>query len=122
MALDVQSARCIAQKPAELSLTVGPNAVLQCQDCEFFRRGPSGLPLLACDPYSNIKEPECLQKWQLHQLLTIARSHQATLDMYKRLAPLQEKMFKQMEREIEETDEADRWKYENDEDGEPQRG
>ena len=43
--------------------------------------------------------------------MTVARSHQATLDMYKRLAPLQEKMFEHMEREIDENEEAERWKY-----------
>ncbi len=88
--------------------------MLHCQDCEFFRRGPGGAPLLTCDPFSNIKEPECLEKWQLVQLMTISRSHQATLDMYQRLAPLQEKMFKHLEREIDENDEADRWKFDGD--------
>ena len=85
--------------------------MLQCQDCEFFRQGPDGSPRLTCDPFSTIKEPECLVKWQLVQLNVIAKSHQATLDMYRRLAPLQEKMFQHMEREIDETEEADRWKY-----------
>lgn len=89
--------------------------MLQCQNCEFFQRGPDGSPLLMCDPFSNIKESECLLKWQLAQLNVIAKSHQATLDMYKRLAPLQEKMFQHMEREIDETDEADRWKLGSDE-------
>jgi hypothetical protein len=35
--------------------------------------------------------------------------------MYRRFAPLQEKMFRHMEREIDDADEADRWKY-----GEPE--
>ncbi len=94
--------------------------MLQCQDCEFFSKGPDGSPQLACDPFQNIKEPECLIKWQLVQLGIISKSHQATLDMYERLAPLQEKMFKHMEREIDDVDEADKWKYnEDDEDDEP---
>ena len=84
--------------------------MLQCQDCEFFELNPDGSPRLNCNPFSTIKEPECLLKWQLLQLTVVAQSHQATLDMYKRLAPLQEKMFRQMEREIDETEEADRWK------------
>ncbi len=88
--------------------------MLQCQDCEFFERGPDGTPLLTCDPFATIKEPYCLLKWQLAQLNVVARSHQATLDMYKRIAPLQEKMFKHMEREIEDVDEAERWKYGDD--------
>jgi len=89
--------------------------MLQCQDCEFFRQGPDGSPELTCNPFTTIKEPECLAKWQLVQLTVIARSHQATLDMYQRLAPLQEKMFKHMEREIDEVDEADRWKHDEEE-------
>jgi len=95
--------------------------MLRCQDCEFFRRGPDGSPRLACDPFSTIKEPECLLKWQLVQLNVIAQSHQATLDMYRRFAPLQEKMFKHMEREIDDVDEADRWKFDgtDDEDDDP---
>ena len=90
--------------------------MLRCQDCEFFRQNPDGSPLLTCDPLTTIKEPECLAKWQLVQLNVIAKSHQATLDMYRRLAPLQEKMFQHMEREIDETDEADSWKYGGDDD------
>lgn len=99
--------------------------MLQCKDCEFFRLGPGGSPQLLCDPFSTIKEPECLVKWQFVQLRVIAQSHQATLDMYRRLAPLQEKMFKHMEREIDETEEADGWKYkpddEDDDDDNPFR-
>lgn len=93
--------------------------MLQCQDCEFFHQGADGLPELTCNPFATIKEPECLAKWQLVQLTVIARSHQATLDMYQRLAPLQEKMFKHMEREIDDVDEADRWKYSDEDDEDP---
>ncbi len=92
--------------------------MLQCKACEFYHEDPDGSPRFGCNPFTNIKEPECLLKWQLIQLNVISRSHQATLDMYQRLAPLQEKMFKHMEREIDETDEADRWKYSDDEDDE----
>lgn len=92
--------------------------MLQCQDCEFFLRRPDGTPELSCDPFATIKEPECLAKWQLLQLKTISTSHQATLDMYRRFAPLQEKLFKHMEREIDEVDEAESWKRQDDEDEE----
>ena len=92
--------------------------MLQCKDCEFFRQGPDGSPELSCNPFTNIKEAECLAKWQLLQLTVLAKSHQATLDMYQRLAPLQEKMFKHMEREIDEVEEADRWKLADDDDDE----
>ena len=92
----------------------------QCTDCEYFVRGPQGQIGFKCNPFVNIKEPECLQKWQLVKIDTMAtkidtmvRAYQATLDMYKRLAPLQEKMFKHMEREIDTVEEADGWKYQD---------
>jgi hypothetical protein len=85
--------------------------MIQCSQCEYFHRGPGGQVSFSCDPFTNIKEPECLIKWQLIKLDVLARSHQATLDMYRRLAPLQEKMFRQMERELDDQDEAERWKY-----------
>ena len=92
--------------------------MLQCEACEFFRREPDGSPQLLCDPYSTIKEPECLVKWQLIKLSTMARSHQATLDMYRRIAPLQEKMFRHVEREIDEQEDTDSWKHRNEQDEE----
>ena len=90
--------------------------MLQCKDCEFFRRLPDGSPQLLCDPFATIKEPECLIKWQVLHLRAVAASHQATLDMYRRFAPLQEKMFRHMEREIDEADDSDRWKTDDDDD------
>lgn len=93
--------------------------MLRCQDCEFYRVNPDGTPRLICDPLSNIKEPECLMKLQLVQLNTIARSHQATLDVYKRLAPIQEKMMRYMEREIDEAEAGDQWKLGLDDDNDP---
>jgi len=85
--------------------------MIQCDDCEYFVRGPQGQVGFKCDPFSNIKEPECLMKWQLIKIDTMVRSYQATLQMYQRLAPLQEKMFKHMEREIDEVEESESWKY-----------
>ena len=88
--------------------------MIQCQDCEFFHREPNGAVRLTCDPHATIKEPECLLKWQLVRINVMVESHQATLDMYRRLAPLQEKMFRHMEREIDDAEQADTWKYESD--------
>ncbi len=99
--------------------------MIQCSQCEYFQRGPGNTVAFACDPFSTIKEPECLIKWQLLRLDTqcakldqMVRAYQATLDMYKRLAPLQEKMFRHMEREIDDIDEADSWKQAEDDDEE----
>ncbi len=91
--------------------------MIQCETCEFCQRGVGGAPELSCDPFSTIKEPECLAKWHLVKLTHIAESHRATLRMHERFAPLQERMFQHIEREIDEAEEADGWKY-TDEDAE----
>lgn len=93
--------------------------MIQCSECEHFTRGPGGQVVFRCDPFSNIKEPECLAKWQLIKIDTMVRSYQATVAMYNRIAPLQEKMFKHMEREMGDIDEADRWKYDDEDDDNP---
>ncbi len=85
--------------------------MIQCSDCEFFHRAPNGTVTFRCDPFSNVKEPECLVKWQLLKLDTMVRSYQATLQMYERLAPMQEKMFRHMEHEMDEQEDSDAWKY-----------
>lgn len=90
--------------------------MIQCQDCEFYQRAADGTVVFKCDPFGNIKEPECLIKWQLIKLDTMVRSYQATLRMYERLAPMQEKMFRHMEKEIDEMDESERWKESLDDD------
>lgn len=90
--------------------------MIQCSDCEYFYRGPDGQVVFRCDPFSTIKEPECLAKWQLVKIDTMVRAYQATLEIYNRLAPMQEKMFKHMEDEINDVEEAENWKYQQDDD------
>ena len=85
--------------------------MMKCSECEYFARGASGQVGFRCDPFSTVKEPECLAKWQLIKIDMMVRAYQATVEMYKRIAPLQEKMFRHMEKEIDDIDEADRWKY-----------
>jgi len=92
--------------------------MIQCSECEYFVRGPGGQLGFRCDPFSTIKEPECLLKWQLlkvdqagQKLDRLVAAYEATLEFYKRLAPLQEKMMRHMEREIEELEEGESWKY-----------
>jgi hypothetical protein len=84
--------------------------MIQCKDCEYFKRGPGGEIAFGCDPFTNVKEPECLQKWQLIKINQMVASYQATLEYYRKLAPMQEKMFKVMERELGDISEADKWK------------
>ena len=84
--------------------------MIQCQDCQFFHRDTSGRISFSCDPFGNIVEPECLVKWELIKLDQMVQAYQATVDFYRKLAPMQEKMFKAMERELEDIDESERWK------------
>jgi len=85
--------------------------MIQCQNCELCVHDEFGRIQLRCNPFSNVKEPECLQKWNLLKMDILVRSYQATLNFYQKLAPLQEKMLKHIEREIEDIEESDRWKY-----------
>ncbi len=92
--------------------------MIQCSECEFFHRGPGGQVAFRCDPFSTIKEPECLAKWQLLRSTELSQkvermvtAYEATLELYKRMAPLQEKMFRHMEQEIDDIEEAESWKY-----------
>jgi hypothetical protein len=89
--------------------------MIQCKDCQYYRKGPSGEISFACDPFSNIVESECLAKWQLIKINQMVASYQSTLDYYRKLAPMQEKMFKAMERELDDLNESDKWKSPDDE-------
>lgn len=84
--------------------------MIQCSECEFYATSSSGQPILRCDPFSNIKEPNCLSKWQIYHLAKLTAAYEATVALQKRLAPLQEKMMRHLEREIDEYDESERWK------------
>jgi hypothetical protein len=92
--------------------------MLQCKDCEFFEVGPDGRRIFKCEPFINVKEPECVAKWQLIRLDMLLSSYQAMLAWYEKLAPLQDKLFKYMKREIDDMNESENWKLdepENDE-------
>jgi len=93
--------------------------MLQCKDCEFFHRSETGQISLTCDPFSTIKEPQCLQKWQLLKVNQMVANYQLMLDYYRKLAPIQEKMFNYVEKELEDINESDKWKVDEDDD-EPQ--
>ena len=102
-------------------------AMIQCQDCQYFHRNNRGDIRLECDPFSTIVEPECLTKWQLVKINQMTASvnqmvasYQATLDYYRKLAPMQEKMFKVMERELDDMSESENWKTSEDGDDEPE--
>lgn len=86
--------------------------MIQCKDCELCEAGPNGKRIFRCDPFNNIKEPECIAKWQLIRLDMLVASYQGMLKWYGKLAPLQDKLFKYMQREIDELDETEKWKLE----------
>ena len=100
--------------------------MLQCEECEFFSRDQaSGRIMLRCDPFGTVKEPECLAKWQLVRLDGLLQAYHVTLRWYQKLAPLQEKMFEMMKREIDDFDDGESWKQsyeEPEEEGEEEEG
>lgn len=89
--------------------------MIQCINCELCEVSPDGRRTFKCDPFANIKEPECIAKWQLIRLDMLLASYQGMLKWYGKLAPLQDKIFKYMQREIDEIDESDKWKLEDEE-------
>jgi hypothetical protein len=94
--------------------------MLRCEDCEYFSRDEeSGRIMLRCDPFRTVKETECLYKWQLLRLDGLLQAYHATLRWYQKLAPMQEKMFEMMKREMDDLEEADSWKYDEDEEEAP---
>ncbi len=89
--------------------------MMPCENCEFAEQLQPGKIVLRCNPFTNVKEEACLLKWQLLKIDTMVQAYQATVQMYQRLAPLQEKMFRHIQREVDEMDEADSWKNPDDE-------
>lgn len=94
--------------------------MIQCKDCEFCEMGPDGRRSFKCDPFTNIKETECIAKWQLIRLDMLLASYQGMLQWYGKLGPIQDKLIKYMQKEINEIDESEEWKrsLEEDEDEE----
>ncbi|MFC1738713.1 hypothetical protein ACFL1G_06660 [Planctomycetota bacterium] len=90
--------------------------MIQCKDCELCKTGADGQRIFKCDPFTNIKEPECLAKWQLIRLDMLASSYQGMLAWQKKFAPISDKIFKFMQKEIDDMDEADGWKVDDEED------
>ena len=89
--------------------------MIQCKDCEFCEIGPDNKRTFKCNPFTNIKEPECIAKWQLIRLDMLLATYQGMVKWYGKLAPLQDKMLKYMQKEINELDEADSWKIDEEE-------
>ncbi len=88
--------------------------MIQCKDCKYFETTENGQKVFKCDPFSNIVEPQCLEKWQLLRLDMLASSYQKMLSWYEQMAPMQNKIFKFVQQQINDVDESEKWKYEDD--------
>ena len=92
--------------------------MIQCSECELCEMRADGRRIFKCDPFRNIKEPECLQKWQLIRLDMLLSSYRGMLKWQKKLEPMQDKILKYMEREIDDMNEADSWKIDEEDEEE----
>ena len=94
--------------------------MLQCKECEFFVRDEAtGRIMLKCDPFSTVKESACLQKMQLMRMEGLVQMYQAMLKWNQKLAPMQEQMFEYMKREMNDIEDSEGWKYDADNEDEP---
>jgi hypothetical protein len=93
--------------------------MIQCKDCELYRQEPDGRRVFLCDPFNNIKELECLEKWQLLRLDMIAATQSNLASAQAQMAPIQDKILKYIKRELEDIDESEKWKLEEETDTEP---
>jgi hypothetical protein len=84
--------------------------MIQCEQCELCEKGPDSRKMFKCDPFSNVKEAECLAKWQLIRLDMLLGSYQSMLKWYSKLGPLQDKIFKYVQREINDMEDTEGWK------------
>ena len=107
--------------------------MMYCKDCEHYHRDEQGRISFSCDPLASVKEPECLLKWQLLKINQLSdgianvakgvaqmtSAYEATAKWYSKL-PMG-KLFKAMERELEDIDEAEKWKQPEEEKNEDEQ-
>jgi hypothetical protein len=79
-----------------------------------------GKRVFKCDPFVNIKEPECIAKWQLIRLDMLVSSYRSMQKWQEKLSPMQDKILKYMEREMNDIDESDKWKVDDDDENDKQ--
>ena len=96
-----------ARPQMQFFINSGDRNMIQCAECEFYSNEPDGRRVFRCDPFTNIKEPECLQKWQLLRLDLLVSSSQSMSLWQHRMAPMQEKLFKYVKRELYDIEETD---------------
>jgi len=88
--------------------------MIQCAECEFYSVSPDGRRTFRCDPFVNIKEPECLQKWQLLRLDMMVSGFQSMRMFQQKMEPMQDKLYKYVQRELDDIEDADSWKFMDD--------
>ncbi len=76
--------------------------------------------MLKCNPFENVKDESCLQRLLLLRTDMLVGMYSNMLSFYQNMAPMQKKMMKFMDNEIDELDQTDSWKrgYDEDEDDE----
>ena len=94
--------------------------MIQCKDCQYCEIGPEGQKIFKCDPFVNIVEPECLAKWQLLRLDMLAAIFHNMQSQQQKMAPMQDKIMKYVQRELNDLDEADHWKFDEENDENPE--
>ena len=85
--------------------------MIQCSQCEYCIIAENGRKILKCDPFSNVKEPECLQKLQILRLDMLLASYRGMLRFQEKMGPVQDKLINYVEREIDSIEESEKWKY-----------
>jgi hypothetical protein len=93
--------------------------MIQCIQCELCETGPDGRRIFKCDPFTSIKEPECIAKWQLIRLDMLLTSYQGMIRWQREMEPLQRKMMKYVEREMNDIEESEKWKIDEEDFTEP---
>ena len=88
--------------------------MIQCKDCQFCKRSDDGQLIFTCDPFTTIVEPECLTKWQLLRLDGMTAYFRSLQGQQQKMAPMQDKIMRYVQRELDDIDQTDNWKYEED--------
>ena len=83
---------------------------MQCKDCEFSKVTSTGKRIFLCDPFENIVESQCIIKWQLIKIDQLLDAQSRQLRSQVSMAPLQSKIMKYIEREIQDLEDSDDWK------------
>ena len=94
--------------------------MIDCKDCEYWEEGKAGKGCMA-DPFENVPESECLQKWTIMRLnllnLTMAKLVEYYAFMARErakasdtLTELQNKLLDAIKREEDDWGDGESWK------------